>query len=86
MVQSKSASERSIMRTVNTTTRMSGRVTEWKDNYGFIRCTDGRILFVHFSSIGASGFRTLVPGDRVAFEIVQTAKGPQAVNVTLFID
>ena len=61
---------------------MSGRVTEWKDNSGFIRCTDGRFLFVHFSSIGGSG--TLTPGDRVAFDIVQMEKGPQAVNVTVF--
>ena len=72
--------------TVNSTTRMSGRVTEWKDNHGYIQCTDGRTLFVHFSSIAGSGFCTLVPGDRVAFDIVQVETGPQAINVTLFID
>lgn len=65
---------------------MSGRVTEWANNYGFIQCTDGSTLFVQFGGIVGSGFRTLAPGDLVAFDIVQAENGPQAVNVTLFAD
>lgn len=50
--------------------------------YGFIQ-PDGmtRDVFVHFSSIDASGYRFLQADQIVTFEIVQAAKGPQAINV-----
>jgi CspA family cold shock protein len=51
--------------------------------YGFIARTDGEDVFVHQSSIQATGFRTLEEGQQVQFEIEQGAKGPKAVNVTL---
>jgi CspA family cold shock protein len=40
-------------------------------------------VFVHFSGIKGSGFKSLSEGDRVTFEIEQGKKGPTAVNVTV---
>jgi len=48
-----------------------------KKGYGFIQQEDGRDLFVHFSSITMSGFKTLNEGDRVAFEVEETDRGPR---------
>jgi CspA family cold shock protein len=39
-------------------------------------------VFVHFSAIAGSGFRTLAEGDRVEFDLVSGPKGKQAANVT----
>ena len=51
--------------------------------YGFITpASGGQDLFVHFSAIQGSGFKSLAEGDRVKFEIVQGQKGPQAADVT----
>jgi CspA family cold shock protein len=49
--------------------------------YGFIRQDDGEDVFVHYSAIGGSGFRSLDEGQRVEFEVTQGPKGPQASNV-----
>jgi len=49
--------------------------------YGFITQEDGPDVFVHFSAIQGSGFRTLNEGEQVEFDIVQGPKGPQASNV-----
>jgi CspA family cold shock protein len=50
--------------------------------YGFIAQDDGgKDVFVHFSAIQGSGFRTLADGQKVSFEIEQGPKGPQARNV-----
>jgi CspA family cold shock protein len=49
--------------------------------YGFISQEDGEDVFVHFSAIQASGFKSLTEGDKVEFEVTRGAKGLQASNV-----
>jgi CspA family cold shock protein len=49
--------------------------------YGFITTDEGEDVFVHYSAIGGSGFRTLEQGQRVSFEVTQGPKGLQAANV-----
>ncbi len=50
--------------------------------FGFIRDDGGEEVFVHFSAILGDGFKTLVQGDRVEFDVVMGPKGKQATNVT----
>ncbi|MCT4687004.1 cold shock domain-containing protein, partial [Vallitalea sp.] len=38
-------------------------------------------VFVHFSAIQGDGFKTLEEGQKVEFEVVEGARGPQAENV-----
>jgi len=52
-----------------------------KKGFGFIQQDGGGDVFVHHSAITMSGFRTLVEGDRVTFEVEQGQKGPAAKNV-----
>lgn len=49
--------------------------------FGFLTTDDGTDIFVHYSSIQGEGFKTLTEGDKVDFEISDTPKGPQAMNV-----
>ncbi|WP_443635723.1 cold shock domain-containing protein, partial [Anaerotignum faecicola] len=42
----------------------------------------GKDAFVHYSALQMDGFKVLEEGDKVEFEVVQGAKGPQAANVT----
>lgn len=49
--------------------------------YGFITSDDGSDIFVHYSSIQGDGFKTLVEGDKVNFDVEEGQKGPKAVNV-----
>ena len=50
--------------------------------FGFITPDEGsEDLFVHFSAIQISGYKTLEDGQRVQFEVTQGQKGPQASNV-----
>ena len=52
-----------------------------KKGFGFIVHDDGRDIFVHYSSIDMPGFKKLMEGDRVSFEIKEGDRGPQAANV-----
>lgn len=63
--------------------RITGTVKWFNDakGFGFISHEGGPDVFVHFSAIQASGFKSLAEGDRVEFEIVQGQKGPQAADV-----
>ena len=49
--------------------------------FGFIKQDNGNEVFVHYSAIKGSGFKSLNEGDKVRFEIVDGAKGPAAANV-----
>jgi CspA family cold shock protein len=50
--------------------------------YGFIQQDGGDDVFVHYSAIQSSGFKSLIEGDEVEFELIQGPKAPQASNVT----
>jgi cold shock protein len=49
--------------------------------YGFISPESGEDVFVHFSAIQTSGYRSLEEGQAVEFDVTQGPKGPQAANV-----
>jgi CspA family cold shock protein len=49
--------------------------------YGFITPENGPDLFVHYSEIQSSGYRSLNDGDKVEFEITEGKKGQQASAV-----
>ena len=50
--------------------------------YGFISRDDGdKDVFVHYSEIQGSGFKSLEENQRVEFEVGQSPKGPQATGV-----
>lgn len=63
---------------------MRGKV-KWFNNekgYGFIETSEScEDIFVHYSTILSEGFKTLVEGQYVEFELVRTDKGLQAKNV-----
>ena len=50
--------------------------------FGFITREGGPDVFVHYSAIQGSGFKTLAEGQQVEFTVTQGQKGPQAENVT----
>jgi cold shock protein len=51
--------------------------------FGFIAREGGADVFVHYSAIQGSGYRTLEEGQRVEFTLEQGPKGPQASNVVV---
>lgn len=64
---------------------MSGRV-KWFNNekgYGFIEYKDNEDIFVHYSAINQNGYKTLTEGQYVEFNLVETTKGYQALDVVV---
>ncbi|MFC2172284.1 cold-shock protein [Acidobacteriota bacterium] len=61
-------------------------VVKWfndQKGFGFITPDNGESdVFVHHSSISGDGFKSLLEGDRVTFEVTQGPKGPKAEGVT----
>ena len=64
---------------------MAQGVVKWfngEKGFGFIaQDGGGPDVFVHYSAIEATGYRSLEENQRVEFEITQGSKGPQAENV-----
>lgn len=50
--------------------------------YGFITQGDGTDIFVHYSGIVSEGFKTLIEGQEVTYDVQDGPKGLQAINVT----
>ena len=63
--------------------KLIGRVKWFNDSkgYGFIEQEGGKDIFVHFTAIEGDGFKSLAEGQKVEFEVVDGAKGPQAAKV-----
>ncbi len=63
--------------------QVSGKVKWFSDQkgYGFIVCDDKPDIFVHHSAIKMDGFRTLKEGEFVIYDLLESPKGLQAVNV-----
>lgn len=60
-----------------------GRVKWFNETrgYGFITNQDGEELYVHFTDIQGRGYKTLVEGEEVEYEVKANEKGKQATNV-----
>ena len=65
---------------------MTSGTVKWfnaEKGFGFIAPEDGGTdVFVHYSAITSSGYRTLEENQKVEFETTQGPKGPQASNVS----
>ena len=62
---------------------MHGKV-KWfnpEKGFGFIEREGGDDVFVHFSAVQGTGYKSLDEGQRVEFDIEQGQRGPQATNV-----
>jgi len=53
-----------------------------RKGFGFLSRDEGDDVFVHYSNIQSSGFKSLTEGQPVQFEVEDGPKGPTAVNVT----
>ena len=57
---------------------------KWFNNekgYGFIEGNDDEDIFVHYSAIKQDGYKSLSEGQTVEYELLETEKGLQAINV-----
>jgi len=65
---------------------MNKGTVKWFNNqkgYGFISDENGSDVFVHYSGLNMEGFKSIEEGQSVQFDVIEGAKGPQAVNVTV---
>jgi len=65
---------------------MAQGTVKWFNNakgFGFIEYEGGPDVFVHYSAIQSSGYKSLEDGQRVEFDVVEGPKGLQAQNVRL---
>ena len=65
--------------------RSTGKVKWFNETkgFGFIEQDSGPDVFVHFSAIGGTGFKTLAEGQAVEFDVQTGQTGPQAAHVTV---
>jgi CspA family cold shock protein len=64
---------------------MKKGTVKWFNNqkgYGFINDEEGNSIFVHYTGLNMEGYKSLAENDNVEFDVIEGAKGPQAVNVT----
>ncbi|GAA0180217.1 cold-shock protein [Clostridium sediminicola] len=62
---------------------MNGTV-KWfnsEKGFGFITTEEGNDVFAHFSQINKEGYKSLEEGEKVTFNVVDGARGPQAENI-----
>jgi CspA family cold shock protein len=64
-------------------TAMPGKVKWFKERkgFGFIEAENGTDVFVHFSAIQDTGFKSLLEGQDVSFDVQDGPKGKSAANV-----
>ena len=63
---------------------MSEGTVKWfnpRKGYGFITTEGDKDIFVHYADIKGDGYKTLVEGDQVTFDVVEGEKGLRAENV-----
>jgi CspA family cold shock protein len=72
-----------FLRNGNMSNTVTGQVKFFNESkgFGFIQQDGGADVFVHYSAIKSSGFKTLAEGQRVEFTVTKGAKGLQAENV-----
>ena len=61
-------------------------IVKWfsdKKGYGFIEVEDGTNIFVHYSVVDTEGFKSLDEGQKVSFKLIDTNRGPQAIDVKI---
>lgn len=72
-----------LLEEVEVMSKTNGKV-KWFNNakgYGFIEQPGEQDIFVHYSAISGDGYKTLIQGEDVEFEVTDGPKGPQAENV-----
>ena len=65
---------------------MNNGIVKWFNNekgFRFITADNGEDVFAHFSAIQTDGYKSLEEGQKVSFNIVKGARGPQAENITI---
>ena len=67
-------------------TRTNTGTVKWfsaDKGFGFLQQEKGPDVFVHFSQITSTGYKSLTDGQSVQFNITQGKKGPQAEDVVI---